>query len=87
MIENVTYRCEVCGATYNTRPACAACENFHAKLPTNANAIEGANYLARTAANLPFPVRLMVRFADGRKALYDFVADVTPTPETSGRAK
>lgn len=78
MIETMTYRCEVCGTTYANRHDCAACENFHAKLPSNVSPVESASYLAKNAAGLPYPVRVVMRFADGRRALYDFIADVTP---------
>ncbi len=78
MIESTLYRCEICGATYTSRNDCAACEVFHAKLPTN-NVIESAQYLPKNTARLPFPSRIVIRFTDGRRACYDFGGDMTPS--------
>lgn len=78
MIESTTYRCEVCGTVYANRHECTACENYHAKLPNNAPPVVSAHYLSKNAAGLPYPVRMVMRFADGRRAIYDFVADVAP---------
>ena len=76
MIDSVYYRCEVCGATYQNRHDCAKCENYHARLPEN-GAVESAYYLPKSSAELPYPVRIVAKFADGRRGLYEFCADVT----------
>lgn len=72
MIESTIYRCEICGATYTSRNECVACEVFHARLPMNNRVIENTRYLPKCNGNLAFPCSVVIRFADGRRAFYDY---------------
>ena len=67
------YRCEVCGTTYADKDTCRECEAFHLRLPAGAERIiTDAKYLAKNNTHNPHPQRLMIQFADGHKALYEY---------------
>ena len=73
MIESKVYKCEVCGTTYADKDTCRECEAFHLRLPAGAERIiTDAKYLAKNNTHNPHPQRLMIQFADGHKALYEY---------------
>lgn len=73
MIESKVYKCEVCGTTYADKDMCRECETFHRRLPADVeHVITDTKYLAKNNAHSPYPQLLVIQFAGGYKALYEY---------------
>ncbi len=66
------YKCEMCNTEYNDEREAKNCQAFH-QVPVK---VEPLQYMGQKCFKRPFPFRVIVTVEDGRKAVYQYTAEV-----------